>query len=271
MKHRREQPLLSPTFERRLGIVIAVFAVLGVFALGSWGMYRSEVAQSERSALVKENRSQSGEIGVLEKSTATLAVELDKQRAQFEACKDKPPGTKGCTAAVARDPDEIVPDSAGVVIAPTAAQIRAAVTSYLTANPPAPGRPPTKNEIDLAVAAYLSDNPPPAGPSGTNGANGANGADGQDGQPGAPGPGPTDEQVLEAVSAYCASNDGCRGTKGADGSDGEDGNPGQPPFSWTYVSLGREYVCSRVADFDASKPQYTCEPTDPGPLDTLVN
>lgn len=39
-------------------------------------------------------------------------------------------------------------------------QIAGAVASYLTANPPAPGRPPTSAEIGAAIASYFAANPP---------------------------------------------------------------------------------------------------------------
>lgn len=73
---------------------------------------------------------------------------------------------------------------------------------------------------------------------------------GPTGETGARGPGPTQAQVVQALSAYCSNNDctpaptvaqvaaaiadfcgdgGCRGEDGTDGQNGQDGAPGRPP------------------------------------------
>lgn len=131
----------------------------------------------------------------------------------------------------------------------------------------------TPEEIFSAVQSYCDENnqcTPPA-IAGKNGANGTNGTNGQAGADA------SQSMVAAAVQAYCAANNGCVGPTGAtgtagsngadgaagsNGADGAAGADGQPPTSWTYTdALGASYTCSRVADFDASNPQYTCSPT----------
>lgn len=114
---------------------------------------------------------------------------------------------------------------------PTEAQVRAAVSAYLTANPPAPGRAPTAAEISGAVAAYLAANPPPAGPPGVAGENGQPGQPGQEGAKGEPGRAPTDEEVAAAVAAYLAANPPPAGPAGPPGPVCP---PGETPQTVTY-------------------------------------
>jgi hypothetical protein len=82
---------------------------------------------------------------------------------------------------------------------PSEAEVAAAVAQYLTANPPEPGRPPTAAEIAAAVETYFADNPPPRGPAGSTGERG---------------PGPTPEEIRAAVDAYLAENPPPRGPAG---------------------------------------------------------
>lgn len=109
-----------------------------------------------------------------------------------------------------------------------------------------PGRPPSPAEISLAVESHCMVRNDCVGPSGKDGSNGqdgkaglngANGKDGVDGKsikgdkgdkgdPGEPGPPPTNEQVLAAVSAFCATNNNCMGPPGQNGMTGANGLPG---------------------------------------------
>ena len=66
------------------------------------------------------------------------------------------------------------------------------------------------------------------GKDGEEGVKGEDGAPGADGVPGADGRNATDEQVVWAVTNYCAANGGCRGSAGRDGQDGAPGAPGAP-------------------------------------------
>lgn len=79
---------------------------------------------------------------------------------------------------------------------PSAAEVAAAVSAYLTENPPEPGEPgppPSAEQVAAAVEAYLTANPP---------APGEPGEDGEDGAQGPPGPGPAPEDIAAAVQAY---------------------------------------------------------------------
>ena len=106
---------------------------------------------------------------------------------------------------------------------PTAAQVRAAVVGYLSANPPPPGRAPNDSEIAAAVAGYCSARGDCRGPRGPAGAPGKDGSSivGPAGPEGPAGPGPTADQVAAEVAAYCASG-ACTGPPGAPGAPGED-------------------------------------------------
>lgn len=100
----------------------------------------------------------------------------------------------------------------------TPAMIAVQVASYLTTNPPAPGRPPTQAEIATATSDYLSSHVAQfQGQPGATGAAGPTGAPGQDA---------TDAQVQSAVAAYCSTHNGCAGPAGADGPAGAQGAQG---------------------------------------------
>lgn len=119
--------------------------------------------------------------------------------------------------------------------------VQRATVAYLTENPPAPGRPPTDREIRSAVRVALVANPPADGVDGADGSDGrgvaAASIDGCDvvftysdgatdrvgplcGADGAPGPAPSDQQVADAVAAYCSANGECRGPQGPQGEPG---------------------------------------------------
>lgn len=66
----------------------------------------------------------------------------------------------------------------------------------------------------------------PQGQTGPAGATGADGADGATGPAGADGLSPTPEQILEAITAYCADNGGCIGPQGEVGPIGPAGPEG---------------------------------------------
>lgn len=145
---------------------------------------------------------------------------------------------------------------------PTSAEVRAAVTDWLEANPPEDGRPPTEAEIAAAVADWCSDDRC-VGETGPQGERGPAGEMGPQGPVGETGPGPTDEQVAAAVADYCATS-GCvgpRGPAGADGQDGADGEDGEPPlwWEWEWQAKGnRTYRCERTSTFDPAGPTYRC-------------
>ena len=76
------------------------------------------------------------------------------------------------------------------------------------------GPGPTDEQINVAVqtfmpaavADYLTANPPPSGSPGAQGSPGLNGTNGTNGTDGAQGPGPTEQQIADAVSAYFADH-----------------------------------------------------------------
>lgn len=106
--------------------------------------------------------------------------------------------------------------------APTDADVRRAVAAYCADTGVCEGRDGadvTRSQVTAAVATYC------------NARGECRGTEGRAGEPGAPGPrgpqgpGPTDEQVQQAVEAYC-SDDRCRGPQGPTGPQGPRGEPG---------------------------------------------
>jgi hypothetical protein len=87
----------------------------------------------------------------------------------------------------------------------TDGQVIAAVTVYFAQHPVANGKDATPADIAAAVATYISAHPPAAGPAGTNGTNGTDGNNA------------TDQQVTDAVAAYCNAHGECRGQDGKEG------------------------------------------------------
>jgi hypothetical protein len=101
------------------------------------------------------------------------------------------------------------------------------VANYLRQNPPEPGRPPSPEEIAAAARAVLT-----ADPALFQGAQGEKGDQGD---------GPTDEQVLAQVAAFC-SDGRCRGERGEPGGQG----PGVAEF---YFSRNEAGQCEAVVVF----------------------
>lgn len=95
--------------------------------------------------------------------------------------------------------------------APTPSEVTAAVAAYLQDNPPQPGRAPTMAEVAAAVQTYYTANPPPAG---------------EPGAPGVAGPGPTTTEIAAAVAAYLKDNPPAAGPKGDTGGPGPAGPTG---------------------------------------------
>ncbi|WP_106253379.1 hypothetical protein [Allonocardiopsis opalescens] len=133
----------------------------------------------------------------------------------------------------------------------------------LMGEPPAADHPepvgPSDAQVYAAVAAYLEGNPPPPGD---------DGADGEDGERG---PGPTEDQIAEAVGRYFTENPvspgpvgpagpaGADGAPGQDGSDGVDGEPGRPPTAEEIYA-----AVERYCQTNGCPPEETAEPS-PGP------
>lgn len=123
--------------------------------------------------------------------------------------------------------------------APTAAEVSAAVAQYLAAHPPEPGRPPTAAEIASAVATYFAANPP---------------RDGEKGRP------PTAEEIQAAVNTYLAAHPPAQGPAGPAGPACPDGSSLQ---TVTYASgqVGKGCVLD-----EQPTPPVTTDPTPGGLL-----
>jgi hypothetical protein len=143
---------------------------------------------------------------------------------------------------------------------------------------PKAGDPVDMNALAAAAAAIVNDRvkddprfrgpqgrqgepcaPQVPGCTGPPGPGGQEGSQGQQGPPGAQGPGPSDAQVQDGVSAYCAANPvNCIGPKGDPGVPGPQGERGPAIQSFTYQdALGVSYTCTDP-DGDLN---YTCSPS----------
>lgn len=113
--------------------------------------------------------------------------------------------------------------------------------------PGVPGEPGRDGADGATGATGATGKDGATGATGSTGSSGQKGADGQPGAAGADG------------AAGPAGPAGPQGEPGATGATGAQGNPGEPPVSWTYTDpLGQSYTCSRVPDFSASAPRYSC-------------
>ena len=180
-------------------IVVGIaFAMLGVgmaVVLDGFEKTDAEVAEL-RSELAAEREKTAESQAVIDDLAADAMAMQDQLRALGEVPVAAPPADRIDDA-----------DERPAPVPPSAAQVRAAVSSVLATNPDLVGEP-----LIAAVTSYLVANPPPAGPPG------ADGEDGEDARPATP------EEIFVVVSAVCA-NDACRGPAGADGVDGEDAPP----------------------------------------------
>ena len=126
----------------------------------------------------------------------------------------------------------------GSSIAPTEAQVAAAVVSYCTTNGRCDPRSPSAEQVAIAVSDYCSTRNNCTGPTGATGSNGANGQDGQSA---------TTEQIMLAVQNYCADGR-CTGPTGSQGLPGANG---QDPVMSCVIreanGIDRQYVAWRYA------------------------
>lgn len=107
---------------------------------------------------------------------------------------------------------------------PSAGQIAAAVTNYCAVRDGCTGTP-SKTQIAAAVRAFCSAGAC-RGATGPAGRPGASGEPGPSGAPGATGPGPSDAEIADAVSVYCAAHGDCTGPAGPKGDTGSTGPTG---------------------------------------------
>lgn len=122
----------------------------------------------------------------------------------------------------------------GQSIAPSEAQIAAAVVAYCTTNNRCDAKAPSAEQVATAVSNYCSGRNNCVGATGSTGATGATGADGQNA---------TTEQVMAAVQQYCA-NGRCTGPQGVQGVAGTNG---QDPVMSCVIrqasgGINRQYV-----------------------------
>lgn len=151
------------------------------------------------------------------------------------------------------------------------------------------------SEANSALRTQIEDlgEEPVVGPvAGEDGKDGRPGKDGEDGKDGARGPGPTDQQVADAVAEYCAANGGCvgatgpagpAGVQGVAGNDGKAGAPGADgatgatgpagpagptcPEGYTAQTVWLSIADSQFGTF--SRQQATiCRPNAPNPAPT---
>ena len=195
-----------------LGLACAILTGGVWFAVSDAHDAHSEVTGIKAAAAERDVR-----IENLERSLAA-------QRAQFQACKDKQPGTKGCTTPVAPSPGEIGPQGVQGIQG--------------TEGPPGPEGP--------------------QGPQGLQGVPGPDGPAGHMGQPGQPGdagsPGPSGApgSTGDVGPQGPQGEQGPPGPPGADGKDGQPGADGKDAFPFTFVftvpgvtpvSPDRTYAC----------------------------
>jgi hypothetical protein len=213
----------------RLPQIVSVAALLLVLLIAAWGRAVNRTL-NQRLTVSDADRVARGEV-------------IDQLANQVKLlCGDRP----NCAPVVERARDVPAPavgergQQGERGPGPTEEQVRAAVTAYLTANPPLPGRPPTDAEIDAAVSAFCATRNDCAGPAGAAGPRGEQGDSvvGPEGPRGPAGADATDAQVATAVEAFCAIRNGCIGPQGPIGS------PGPAPVSWTFTFRNRAFVCS---------------------------
>ena len=187
---------------RHTGTILTVLSLLGLVWLGAWSW---QVNDAQDAGI----RARAQRLAAVELGGKNLSTALDKQRAQFEACKDAKPGTPGCYSPVAPPAKEVAPQIVTGPIGPQGYQ----------------GLQGPKGDIGLTGINGLP------GTAGTNGT-GTNGTDGASGVDGAPGP---------------AGAKGEPGPAGASGAPGAAGQSAYPfTFSFT-TTAGLTYTCTLPA------------------------
>lgn len=126
----------------------------------------------------------------------------------------------------------------GSSVAPTEAQIAAAVLDYCTTNGRCNPRSPSAEQVAIAVSDYCSTRNACAGPTGATGNTGSQGQNA------------TSEQVMLAVQNYCADGR-CTGPSGPAGIAGTNGTNGQDPVLSCVIrevnGIDRQYVAWRYS------------------------
>jgi hypothetical protein len=107
---------------------------------------------------------------------------------------------------------------------PTVAQIDAAVSGYCAARNDCIGTP-SAEQVAAAVRAFCSAGACRGG-RGAAGVSGLAGRPGESGAAGGTGPAPSDQEIADAVTAYCAAHGDCTGPAGPKGDVGDQGSTG---------------------------------------------
>lgn len=140
--------------------------------------------------------------------------------------------TDGEQATVGR----VVGDTGASGVGPSQEEIAFAVVQYC-AGGRCDGRSPTTEQVIQAVVSYCQS----GACKGDKGDTGATGATGEAGSSATP------EEIAQAVSDYCAANNGCQGPQGATGVSGAQGAPGEPVQLSCVISQGNQYIAWKYA------------------------
>jgi Tfp pilus assembly protein PilX len=251
--------------QTEIGLYIAfvVAAAVALFAL----LDAHQAKDAAHSASGKADRATAGQVAD--------AAALAEANRRIKHLGGTPVGTPAPAVSGARGP-------AGP--APTTAQIAAAVSSYCALRSGCTGVP-SKAQVTAAVQAYCATGvcKGSTGAKGTPGRTGKSGSSGAVGQPGTvgdtgpTGPGPTDEEISQAIAAYCQAHGECTGPAGPkgdtgaagptgpagpSGATGQQGNPGRGIASIDCAGLGVDQLVIHYDD--GSTQTVPCNVTSTG-------
>ncbi|GAA2159443.1 hypothetical protein [Glycomyces lechevalierae] len=195
---------MSAKVPRRRVVVAVAGIVLAALAL-VWTGFQTERQGAQIDALYEALTVE--QQGVEDRGESPIAPPpeelIDDPDAEIPAGPPGPPGPSGppgpgvseddLDAAVARH-FEKYPYQGEL----SPAELAAAFAALLTEHPDA-----VNDQIYAAISTYLTENPPPPGPPGADGQDGADGADGAQGEPGRP---PTKDEIRTEVEAYIEEN-----------------------------------------------------------------
>jgi hypothetical protein len=169
-----------------VALAVAIGAI-GYGALSSWLRAEDEKDRADEAVVAAEALCQQ-----VEAAGYTCVKDPDSLRGEpGPAGEQGPPPSDEQVYAAVESYFSVNPVEA---VEPTPSAIAAAVSNYLTENPPADGERgpgPTAEQIATAVADYLTANPPASGPPGPQGERG---------------PPPTAEEVAAAVESYLSDH-----------------------------------------------------------------
>lgn len=202
--------------KRAIGwLILAVVIALLTAALAFFG-YQVNHADKQIESLGKSDRASTNRLGALE-------IALNKQRQQFNRCKDVPASTPGC-----QNP-----------IAPPAGAI--------------PGPEGTRGLQGVQGFQGLRGPVGPRGPKGDKGDPGLNGGQGATGSPGADSnaPGPKGDQGSPGADSNVPGPQGQQGVQGAQGDQGPQGQPGRDAPVIVSAQFGNDPgACVLIFTFD---------------------